>query len=83
MTKPRKTGKRMGRPPVAAADKRDKSMHVLATEAELEELQRAAADASMSASTWVRTVALERARAMAEKKARQARQERPAPEKVK
>lgn len=66
----------MGRPPLAAADKRDKSLHVLATEAELEELQRAAADASMSASTWVRTVALERARANAAEKARQERRRR-------
>jgi hypothetical protein len=66
----------MGRPPLAAADKRDKSLHVLTTEAELEELQRAAADASMSASTWVRTVALERARANAAEKARQERRRR-------
>jgi len=66
----------MGRPPLAAADKRDKSLHVLATEAELEELQRAAADASMSASTWVRTVALERARANAAERARQERRRR-------
>jgi hypothetical protein len=66
----------MGRPPLAAADKRDKSMHVLATEAELEELQRAAADASMSASTWVRTVALERARANAAERVRQERRRR-------
>lgn len=66
----------MGRPPLAAAEKRDKSMHVLATEAELEELQRAAADASMSASTWVRTVALERARANDAERARQERRRR-------
>ena len=66
----------MGRPPLAAADKRDKSLHVLATEAELEELQRAAADASMSASTWVRTVALELARANAAERARQERRRR-------
>ena len=66
----------MGRPPLAAADKRDKSLHVLATEAELEELQRAAVDASRSASTWVRTVALERARANAAERARQERRRR-------
>lgn len=75
MTKLKKTG-RMGRPPVADAVKRKKSMHVLTTEAEYEELQRAAADASMSVSSWVRIVAIERARANAVERARQERRRR-------
>jgi hypothetical protein len=91
MVKPKKAPPRIGRPPVADADRRDTSMHVLMTEAEQKELQRAAADASMSASTWVRVVALERARAINTQKdsqllraqARQARQERIAATKVK
>jgi hypothetical protein len=91
MVKPKKAQPRIGRPPVADADRRDTSMHVLMTEAEQKELQRAAADASMSASTWVRVVALERAGAINTRKdgrllreqARQYRQERIAPAKVK
>ena len=75
MTKLKKTG-RMGRPPVAEEAKRKKSMHVLTTEAEYEELQRAAADASMGVSSWVRVVAIERARANAVEKARQERRKR-------
>ena len=75
MTKLKKTG-RMGRPPVADAAKRKKSMHVLTTEAEYEELQRAAADAGTSVSSWVRIVAIERARANAIEKARQERRRR-------
>jgi len=53
---------------VADADRRDKLVRVLTTAAEHEELQRAAADASMSVSTWVRSVALERARTIAGEK---------------
>jgi hypothetical protein len=95
MVKAKKVRPRIGRPPVADADRRDTSMHVLMTEAEQKILQRAAADASMSASTWVRVVALERARTIATRKdgrllreqareqARQARQERIAASKVK
>jgi hypothetical protein len=44
---------------------------VLTTKSEKVELQRAADDASMSVSTWIRSVALERARANAAEKARQ------------
>ena len=52
----------MGRPPVADADRRETVLRVLTTEDEHAELQRAAAAAGMSTSTWVRAVALERAR---------------------
>ncbi len=57
---PKKPG--IGRPPVADADKRKKLVKVLTTEAELAELQHAADVASMTLSTWVRSVALEKAR---------------------
>jgi hypothetical protein len=73
MVKARKARPRIGRPPVADEDRREKHVRVLTTEAEHGELQRAAADASMSVSTWVRSVALERARAMAAEKERQDR----------
>jgi hypothetical protein len=53
---------RIGRPPVAAEDRRETLVRVLTTEAEHGELQRAAESASMSVSTWVRAVALEKAR---------------------
>ena len=52
-----------GRPPVRAEDRRATVVRVLTTEAEHEELQRAAEGASMSVSTWVRAAALEKARA--------------------
>ncbi len=57
-----KKGKKLGRPPVADADRRDTLVRVLATESEHEELRRAAEAASMSVSTWVRAAALEKAR---------------------
>jgi hypothetical protein len=61
---------RGGRPAVADADRRDTLVRVLTTGAEHAELQAAAARASMSVSSWVRSIALERARAMeAEKEA--------------
>ena len=53
---------RLGRPPVAAEDRRANLVRVLTTEAEHDELRRAAEDASMSVSTWVRAAALEKAR---------------------
>jgi|SRR5215510_1702476 len=59
---------RIGRPTVD--DKRKKAIRVLTTEDEHAELKHAAASVSMSVSTWMRSVALERARQMA-KKARQ------------
>lgn len=65
MGKAKKARSLIGRPPVADADRRDTSMHVLMTKAEQKELKHAAAAASMSASMWVRVAALERARASA------------------
>ena len=53
----------MGRPPVADAARRETVLRVLTTEGEREELQRAADASGMNVSTWVRSVALERARA--------------------
>lgn len=73
VSKPKK-GKRMGRPPVAAADKRATIVRVLTTKTEHEELQQAADDAAMSVSTWLRSVALERARALAMEKAAREKQ---------
>ena len=52
----------MGRPPMAAEDRRTIPLKVLTTQAEREELQEAAQAASLDVSTWVRAVALERAR---------------------
>ncbi len=60
-----KSKPRMGRPPVADADRRETLLRVLTTKGEHEELQRAASAAGLSVSTWVRSVALERARAAA------------------
>ena len=59
---------RGGRPPVADADRRDTLVRVLTTASEHGELQDAAAYVGMSVSTWVRFVALERARALAAEK---------------
>ena len=64
---------RIGRPPVADADRRETLVRVLTTEAEHGELQQAAASVSMSVSTWVRSVALERARALMTEKTKQDR----------
>ena len=72
MVKPRKPRKR-GRPPVADADRRGTLVRVLTTESEYEELRRAAADVSLTVSTWMRSVALERARMIAAEKARRER----------
>ena len=55
----------MGRPPVADADRRETVIRVLVTEDEHSELQRFATAAGMRLGTWVRAIALERARAMA------------------
>jgi hypothetical protein len=67
MVKARKVVQRTGRPLVAEADRRDTLVRVLTTEDEHQELQQAAASVSMSVSTWIRSVALERARLMAKK----------------
>lgn len=52
---------RTGRPPIAAEDRRDRVIKVLASEAEFAELQRAATAARRSVSMWVREAALEKA----------------------
>lgn len=62
VSKAKKGKGRIGRPPVADADRRDTLVRVLTTEEEHGELQRAAEAASMSVSTWIRAVALEKAR---------------------
>ena len=56
------TKARIGRPPIAEEDRRSTLVRVLTTEAEHQELQEAAAESSMSVSTWVRVAALEKAR---------------------
>lgn len=65
MTKPKPEAEpkaRMGRPPVADEARRDNLIRVLVTSSEQDELRRAADAAGMSASTWMRAVALEKAR---------------------
>lgn len=58
-----------GRPRILNdADKRASLVRVLTTVGELEELKAAAAYVGMTMSTWVRFVALERARALAAEK---------------
>lgn len=54
---------KVGRPPLKAKDRHDRLIRVLVTEAEHEELRLAAEAASLSLSTWIRVVALEKARA--------------------
>jgi hypothetical protein len=53
---------------LADADRRDTLVRVLTTASEYEELQGAAAYVGLSVSTWLRVVALERARALAAEK---------------
>lgn len=61
---------------MADAERRDTLVRVLTTASEHAELQRAAAYVGMSVSTWLRFVALERARVLAaEKEAVQKRDE--------
>lgn len=52
--------KKLGRPQVV--HRREAVLRVLVTEAEQLELQQAASESSMSLSTWLRSVGLERAR---------------------
>ena len=61
MKEPTKTP-RMGRPPVADEDRRTTHIKILLTEAEREALEQAAKPSGQGVSTWVRTLALERAR---------------------
>ena len=53
---------KMGRPKKADSDRRDVLVKVLTTETEFRELEQAAQTAGAGVSTWVRMVALERAR---------------------
>lgn len=53
---------RMGRPPIAEEKRRSDHIKVLITEAERAELDQAAEAAGKPVSTWVRDVALEKAR---------------------
>lgn len=65
-----------GRPVLSDAERRDTLVRVLANDLEYEELQAAAAYVGIPLSTWMRLVALERARALAaEKKAARQRNE--------
>jgi hypothetical protein len=67
VSKPKK--RQVGRPRyLKAAEKRETIVRVLTTQAEHKELKEAAAAADTSVSTWVRDVALERARALAAEK---------------
>lgn len=52
----------VGRPPLAAADRRDTLVRVLTTKSEHAELQKAANRAGLSVSSWVRVAVLEAAR---------------------
>lgn len=52
----------MGRPPVSDENRRTTHIKVLTTDAERAELDQAAEAAGMGVSTWVRVVALEKAR---------------------
>lgn len=53
---------RMGRPPIAEEKRRSDHIKVMITEAEPADLERAAEAAGKGVSTWVRDVALEKAR---------------------
>ena len=53
---------RGGRPPTRPEDRRDTLLRVLTTKAERAELNQAAQAAGLDVSTWVRSIALERAR---------------------
>lgn len=54
---------RMGRPALPDDERRDKRLHVLTTEGERKELDRAAKAAGLDTSSWLRALGLERARA--------------------
>lgn len=53
---------KMGRPRMADSERRDVLVKVLTSEAEFKELEHAADAMGLGVSTWVRAVALERAR---------------------
>jgi uncharacterized protein (DUF1778 family) len=52
----------IGRPPMAPEDRRGKMLRVLTTDGERAELDRAAKASGLDTSSWVRAVALEKAR---------------------
>lgn len=62
VSKAKATKPKIGRPPVAAEDRRDSLVRVLVTQGEAAELQAAAEAVGASLSTWVRMAALEKAR---------------------
>jgi hypothetical protein len=65
------TGKNQGGRPVLPDEvRRERLLRLLCTDAEYVELQEAASYVSMPVSTWVRSIALEKARAIALEKAR-------------
>ena len=76
MVKPKKVRSRIGRPPVAAADRRETPVHVLVTEAEHAEIKRAAASEGANVSSWVRALILRRARQIAKKLRQESKQEK-------
>lgn len=53
---------KVGRPPVADEAKRSTLVRVLTTSAEYEELKQAAESDSTTVSTWIRAIALRKAR---------------------
>lgn len=53
---------RMGRPPIAEEKRRSDHIKVMITDAERADLEQAAEVAGKGVSTWVREVALEKAR---------------------
>ena len=53
---------RMGRPPIAEEKRRSDHIKVMITETERADLEQAAEAAGKGVSTWVREVALEKAR---------------------
>lgn len=65
MVKPKKARSRIGRPPVAATDRRGTPLHVLTTKSERAELKLAATSEGTTVSAWVRAVILKRARQIA------------------
>lgn len=57
-----KAAAKTGRPALPDDERRDKRLHVLTTEGERKELDRAAKIAGLDTSSWLRALGLERAR---------------------
>jgi len=64
LTGPLRAAATAGRPPVAEEKRRKNLIKVLVTDAEYQDLLRSAKSSSMSLATWVRVVALQKAREM-------------------